>query len=136
MDNLDFLTLLKEAFLSWFILPLESEVYWFALLGFGNHAMTLPTIFAVAGSFAAVVISYALGRLLARDRSHMPLPEEKYQRAAQLANQYFVWLLIFSWLPFYGLCAFVLGFLRVDVAKFLAAVLVARAIYYAFYLYQ
>lgn len=136
MDNLDLFTLLKEAFLSWFILPLESEVYWFALLGFGNHAMTIPTIFAVAGSVAAVVISYALGRLLAQDRSHMPLPEEKYQHAGQLANQYFVWLLIFSWLPFYGLCAFVLGFLRVSAVRFLATVLASRAIYYAFYLYQ
>jgi membrane protein YqaA with SNARE-associated domain len=136
MNTQFILDIIINSFTSWLVLPLGSEIQWFSLLIFQPEEMLLPTIAAVIASSIALFTSYALGWLLAMDRKHMPLSDEKYNKAAAFSQQWLLGLFIIPWIPLLPLLAVVIGFLRCSLWRWVALAIIGRVIYYSYYLYS
>ena len=130
-----YLTIFLNSFQAVVILALCSENAWFAGLGFASVNPWLATICALAGATLGMGLDYGLGYYLSRYRHRWHhFGESNYARAAAYARRYFVWLLLFTFLPGMGLWAVLMGLLRVPSQRVLAAVAVGRLAYYAWFL--
>lgn len=136
MDLPLLLDIFLNSFLSWFVLPLQSEIYWFSLHAFHVQPMALPTVVAVLASTLGILASYLAGWLIAIDRKNMPLSEEKYLKASRFIHRRVVWVFIIPWIPFLPLLALVCGFLHCSLWRLVPLVVIGRVIYYSFYLYS
>lgn len=130
------LEVLANSAMSWFVLPISSEVYWFALLSFHPGQMLWPTVAAVIGSVAGMLASYLIGWLIALDRKNMPLSAEKYERASFFTHRFIVWVFILPWIPFLPLLALACGFLHCRLGRVLPLIMIGRFCYYSYYLYS
>lgn len=134
MTTSELLSLFVNSFLSAFVLPLSTEITWFSWLAFHPEKIAWVTAVAIIGSLLGLLVSYAIGWVIALDRNNMPLPEEKYQKAARFAKRYLVWLFLVPWIPLLPVLAVGCGFLRLPVWLFAALALAGRLIYYGFHL--
>jgi membrane protein YqaA with SNARE-associated domain len=136
MIDANIFDLFVNSLLGNFILPLQDEIIWFSLLAFQPGTMALPSLVAILASSLGLLTSYGLGRLVARDRRNMPLPEKNYQKASCFCESYLVWLLLIPWIPLLGILVLVLGFLHVPLKRLLPCILLGRIFYYGYYLFM
>lgn len=130
------LDILRTSFLAHFIVPLSGEVAWFAWLNFEKPHLYAATFLALVASGLAYAVSYGCGRLLARDVEALAISEASYARAQKLMRQWFIWLLLFPWVPFLPFFVFAAGFLRTSWRQVLVMVVLNRMIYYGYYIIQ
>ena len=130
------ITLLWQAFLANLFVPVGGEIAWFAWLNFAHPHIGSATILAGLGSVAAMLVNYALGLFLARDREMMPITAEAYNKGHKAMCRYGLVVFLFPWMPFLGVVAIMAGFFTVPFWRMLLLICLSRALYYGYYLLQ
>lgn len=112
MEDL-FFTLFTEAYLRYFLLPLDTQIVLPAMDLFGGYDMLLPNLITGVGILLAMASSFIIGMGLARLReqhfSHV-LGDERYGRISRWTSRYGWPFLLLVGLPLGTLIPAVLGF--------------------------
>jgi len=123
------------------LLSLRSDNAWFAALQFGSYNMVLATAVAFAGSMLGMTLNYGLGYYISRWRSELPaFSETMYLRVGEIfRNKLFILMLIppvgvLEMMPGFSLFVVVNGMFRVPPKRALTIIMVARILYYSYYL--
>ncbi|MDX1975083.1 MAG: hypothetical protein SFT92_05345 [Rickettsiales bacterium] len=116
--------------------PFGSDTTFWALKAFG-HPLLIPAIIATLGSTLGHAFNIWLGHLLcqARSKVDMHLSEESYSTWQARYKNYGVFLLLFSWLPLFGLYSFAAGFFGLRYKATLPLILIGQALYFTYHLY-
>lgn len=108
-----YLTLFTEAYLRYFLVPLDAQLVLPAMKLFGGYDMLLPNLITGTGILLAIASSFVVGMGLARLREqHFPhvLGNERYSRISRWTSRYGWPLLLLVWLPLGTPVPAVLGF--------------------------
>ena len=122
-----------SAFISSTIAPGGSEAVLAYMVSEQLFNVNLLIVIATAGNTLGALTTWFLGFLAAKKFPVEGLLTEKKQKSLSLVKRWGVWTLFFSWLPIVGdgLC-FAAGWLKLPFMFSLIAILIGKAIRYAF----
>ena len=120
--------LFMAAFLAATPVPFQSEIVFLAAQGAGLAPLWVLIAVASVGNTLGSVVTYGLGREIARwqDRRWFPLTPAQLARAAGWYKRWGVWALLLSWAPFGDAIVLASGVLRTQFVLFLALVGLAK----------
>lgn len=118
------------------IFSLSSETLWFVAKEFENYNVFLITLAAFSGAVLAMCITYIVGRLLGPAiKSFFIIDEEFFQKAANVASKYGVYVFLFQMMPVVKILFLFAGIMNISAKRILAFMVAGRAFYYLYYLY-
>lgn len=108
-----YLTLFTEAYLRFFLIPLDSQRVLPAMTLFGGYNMAMPIMITGVGIVLALLSSFIIGLGLGQLRevhfTHV-LSDERYTKVNAFTRRYGIFFLLLVWLPLGTLIPAVLGF--------------------------
>ena len=111
------------------MLPAQSEALLAGLIAANRYNLPLLLLVATAGNTLGAVLNWVLGRFIEafRHRRWFPVSEKALGRAERWFARWGKWSLLLSWAPIVGDALTVAaGMLRVNLAVFVALVLIAK----------
>ncbi|MGF1553941.1 MAG: YqaA family protein [Paracoccaceae bacterium] len=120
--------LFAAAFGSATILPLQSEIVFYALQRAETASVFWLITVASIGNTLGAVVNWAMGLYAERWKGTrwFPVSERMLERSQRLWMRYGVWTLLLSWAPFGDAFTIVAGIMRTPIALFLTLVALAK----------
>ena len=125
----DLLMLFLSAFLAATILPVQSEAVFGWMLLHSDHSTTILLFTATLGNVLGACVNWCLGRYCMKfsDRRWFPVKHQTLARAEKIYQQFGLWTLLFSWVPFIGdPLTVIAGMFRVRFTVFLTLVTIGK----------
>lgn len=129
-----YLSVFIEALWNASIVPGASEATLAAMRSFGGFDIDLAATLAIAGAFLGQLFNWLLGVFLLKlkNQGAMPIPPQMHEKASASFQRYFVWFLLFCWLPMFNFFTLTAGFLGVRPRIALPLLLAGTVFHYMF----
>jgi len=136
MDKLEaFLYLFSDSFMGSIILPPHIPLVFKTMLHFGGFNPLLMVMVATAGSAVGCLANWGLGRLLLHcgKQEFLSSASQEFNKAIVIFNRYGSWLLLFSFVPVFGIAVMLMtGLCRLSIMRFMLLVMISNCLYYGF----
>lgn len=137
MFNSVYTEIIKDSFLSHFILTFSSEFTYFVVLKFSQYSHVMATISALLGSSLGLFVSFLLFYLFAVKFSKLLISGSGYEFVCEIMKKYGFVIMAVSALPDIAILASVFfGLVRYKIKTFIFYLIMYRVLYYLYILYM